>query len=96
MSYGRVSQPSGQVRLTNVAIVRLKRGGKRFEVAAYKNKARAREGEVAPFCPLTARPPQQVMNWRSKVETDINEVLQVPTVFLNVPKGIHVSARPQI
>ena len=27
-----------QVRLTNVAIVRLNRGGKRFEVAAYRNK----------------------------------------------------------
>ena len=27
-----------QVRLTNVAIVRLNRGGKRFEVAAYHNK----------------------------------------------------------
>ena len=27
-----------QVRLTNVAVVRLKKGGKRFEVAAYKNK----------------------------------------------------------
>ncbi|MND05075.1 hypothetical protein D3C83_256520 [compost metagenome] len=24
--------------LTNVAVVRLKRGGKRFEIAAYKNK----------------------------------------------------------
>lgn len=31
----------------------------------------------------------QVLNWRSKVETDINEVLQVPTVFLNVSKGVH-------
>ncbi len=27
-----------KVRLTNVAIVRLSRGGKRFEVACYKNK----------------------------------------------------------
>ena len=30
--------PVNQVRLTNVAIVRLKRGGKRFEIACYKNK----------------------------------------------------------
>ena len=28
---------SAQVRLTNVAIVRLKKNGLRFEVAAYKN-----------------------------------------------------------
>lgn len=33
-----VQQPVGQVRLTNVAIVRYKKMGKRFEVAAYKNK----------------------------------------------------------
>uniref|UniRef100_A0A7S0BCY2 Ribosome maturation protein SBDS n=1 Tax=Rhodosorus marinus TaxID=101924 RepID=A0A7S0BCY2_9RHOD len=31
-------QPVGQVRMTNVAVVRLKRKGKRFEVACYKNK----------------------------------------------------------
>lgn len=31
-------QPVGQKRLTNVAVVRLKRGGSRFEVACYKNK----------------------------------------------------------
>eukprot|EP00033_Pygsuia_biforma_P003670 GCRY01004020.1.p1 GENE.GCRY01004020.1~~GCRY01004020.1.p1 ORF type:complete len:272 (+),score=37.96 GCRY01004020.1:37-816(+) len=30
--------PVNQIRLTNVAIVRLKKGGKRFEVAAYPNK----------------------------------------------------------
>jgi ribosome maturation protein SDO1 len=34
----RLSLPVNQVRLTNVAVVRLKRNGKRFEVAAYKNK----------------------------------------------------------
>ena len=27
-----------QVPLTNIAVVRLKRGGKRFEIACYKNK----------------------------------------------------------
>ncbi|KAJ3057221.1 hypothetical protein HK097_010581 [Rhizophlyctis rosea] len=30
--------PVNQVRLTNVSIVRLKKGGKRFEIACYKNK----------------------------------------------------------
>eukprot|EP00467_Chlorarachnion_reptans_P025214 CAMPEP_0114520940 /NCGR_PEP_ID=MMETSP0109-20121206/19903_1 /TAXON_ID=29199 /ORGANISM="Chlorarachnion reptans, Strain CCCM449" /LENGTH=247 /DNA_ID=CAMNT_0001701977 /DNA_START=48 /DNA_END=791 /DNA_ORIENTATION=+ len=30
--------PVNQVRLTNVAVVRLKRKGKRFEIACYKNK----------------------------------------------------------
>jgi len=31
-------QPSNQIKLTNVSIVRLKKGGKRFEIACYKNK----------------------------------------------------------
>ena len=30
--------PTNQVRLTNVAIVRMKKAGKRFEIACYKNK----------------------------------------------------------
>ncbi|XP_056467165.1 ribosome maturation protein SBDS [Gadus chalcogrammus] len=30
--------PTNQIRLTNVAIVRMKRGGQRFEIACYKNK----------------------------------------------------------
>ena len=30
--------PTNQIRLTNVATVRYKKGGKRFEVACYKNK----------------------------------------------------------
>lgn len=31
-------QPVGQKRLTNVAVVRLKKHGMRFEIACYKNK----------------------------------------------------------
>jgi ribosome maturation protein Sdo1 len=63
-------------RLTNVSIVRMKKGGKRFEVscpssgltqiACYKNK---------------------VSEFRSGVETDLSEVLQIEQVFTNVPKG---------
>mmetsp|Transcript_107889 Transcript_107889/g.344359 ORF Transcript_107889/g.344359 Transcript_107889/m.344359 type:complete len:385 (+) Transcript_107889:121-1275(+) len=59
-------QPVTQKRLTNVAIVRLKTHGKRFEIAAYKNK---------------------VQNWREGIEKDINEVLQVVSVFTNVSRG---------
>eukprot|EP01083_Nonionella_stella_P209999 760685_1 len=33
-----LKQPVGFVRLTNVAVVRLHKGGKRFEVACYRNK----------------------------------------------------------
>ena len=61
------NQPVGQKRLTNVCIVRLKRCGKRFEVAAYRNT---------------------VIAWRDKVEKDIDEVLQVHTIYANLDKGI--------
>ncbi|XP_057521744.1 uncharacterized protein LOC130801844 [Amaranthus tricolor] len=60
-------QPIGQKRLTNVAVVRLKKHGNRFEIACYKNK---------------------VLSWRSRIEKDIDEVLQSHTVYSNVSKGI--------
>ncbi len=63
----RINQPSNQIKLTNVSLVRLKKGKKRFEIACYKNK---------------------VLEWRQGVETDLDEVLQIPSVvFLNVSKG---------
>uniref|UniRef100_A0A3P9LC93 Ribosome maturation protein SBDS n=2 Tax=Oryzias TaxID=8089 RepID=A0A3P9LC93_ORYLA len=58
--------PTNQIRLTNVAVVRMKKGGKRFEIACYKNK---------------------VMSWRTGAEKDLDEVLQTPSVFMNVSKG---------
>jgi ribosome maturation protein SDO1 len=33
-----LKQPVTQVRLTNVIVVRLKKNGKRFEIACYRNK----------------------------------------------------------
>lgn len=38
MSNARIGQPVGKVIMTNVAVVRMKKGGKRFEIACYKNK----------------------------------------------------------
>lgn len=61
----RVKQPVTQVRLTNVATVKMRRMGHRFEIACYKNK---------------------VVNWRNGVETDLDEVLQIRSVFENVSK----------
>jgi ribosome maturation protein SDO1 len=62
----QINQPSNQIKLTNVSLVRLKKGKKRFEIACYKNK---------------------VLEWRSGIETDLDEILQIPNVFLNVSKG---------
>ena len=62
----RINLPSNQIKLTNVSLVRLKKGKKRFEIACYKNK---------------------VLEWRSGIESDLDNVLQIPNVFLNVSKG---------
>ncbi|KAL7752013.1 hypothetical protein RI367_002541 [Sorochytrium milnesiophthora] len=62
----QIFTPTNQVRLTNVSVVRLKKGGKRFEIACYKNK---------------------VQEWRSGVETDLDNVLQTHSIFTNVSKG---------
>ncbi|KAJ1722031.1 hypothetical protein LPJ53_003499 [Coemansia erecta] len=66
MAGGKIFQPVTKIRLTNVSIVRLRKGGKRFEVACYKNK---------------------VTEWRTGVEKDIDEVLQIHQVYMNVSKG---------
>lgn len=34
----KIFTPSNRIQLTNVAVVRLKKGGSRFEIACYKNK----------------------------------------------------------
>ena len=62
----QLQQPANVIKLTNVSIVRLKKGKKRFELACYKDK---------------------ILEYRSGNETDLDNVLQVLTVFLNVSKG---------
>lgn len=43
--------PTNQIRLTNVAVVRIKKGGKRFEIACYKNKVMSwRSGAWVKWC----------------------------------------------
>ncbi|EFA09656.1 ribosome maturation protein SBDS [Tribolium castaneum] len=34
----KIFTPTNQIRLTNIAVVRMKKGGKRFEIACYRNK----------------------------------------------------------
>ncbi len=63
---GKINQPNTQIRLTNVSLVRMKKGKKRFEIACYQNK---------------------VHDFQSGVEKNIDEVLQIPQVFMNVSKG---------
>ena len=37
MPSAQISQPSNQIRLTNVSLVRMKKGKKRYESACYQN-----------------------------------------------------------
>jgi len=66
MPSAQINQPSNQIKLTNVSLVRMKKGKKRFEIACYKNT---------------------VTSYRAGNETDLDNVLQIPNVFLNVSKG---------
>ncbi|KAK5740968.1 hypothetical protein LTR17_004322 [Elasticomyces elasticus] len=66
MPSAQINQPSNQIRLTNVSLVRMKKGKKRFEIACYKNT---------------------VTSFRAGHETDLDNVLQIPNVFVNVSKG---------
>ncbi|XP_041456608.1 ribosome maturation protein SBDS-like [Lytechinus variegatus] len=43
---GTIFTPTNQIRLTNVAIVRIKKTGKRFEIACYKNKVMSWRNKV--------------------------------------------------
>lgn len=61
-----IKQPAGLIRLTNVSLIRMRKGKKRFEIACYQNK---------------------VQDFRLGVEKDLDEVLQIPQVFVNVSKG---------
>lgn len=66
MPSAQINQPSNQIRLTNVSLVRMKKGKKRYEIACYKNT---------------------VTSFRAGNETDLDNVLQIPNVFINVSKG---------
>ncbi|KAK3120817.1 hypothetical protein QOZ80_8BG0642140 [Eleusine coracana subsp. coracana] len=68
-------QPVGQKRLTNVAVVRLRKHGQRFEIACFPNK---------------------VLSWRTRVEKDLDEVLQSHTVYSNVSKGVLAKSKELI
>lgn len=63
---GKINQPNTQIRLTNVSLVRMKKGKKKFEIACYQNK---------------------IHDFKSGIEKNIDEVLQIPQVFVNVSKG---------
>ena len=58
--------------------MRLKKGGKRFE-GRFPLETRV--------LTIAACYKNKVLEWRSGVELDIDEVLQIHSVFLNVSKG---------
>ncbi|KYQ89716.1 Shwachman-Bodian-Diamond syndrome protein [Tieghemostelium lacteum] len=59
--------PVNNKTLTNIAVVRYKKGPSKFEIACY---------------------PSKVQSYRSKIEKDLNEVIQIHRIFTNVSKGV--------
>ena len=87
----KIFTPTNQIRLTNVAVVRMKKNGKRFEIACYKNKVVSwRNGMYVNiayniFCLDKIKYLLTFFYFFS--EKDIDEVLQTHSVFTNVSKG---------
>jgi len=80
-----IQQPSNQIKLTNVSLVRLKKGKKRC--TAPINPTRSHEPTLTPPKVELACYKNKVLEWRSGIEKDLDNVLQIPSVFLNVSKG---------
>mmetsp|Transcript_32479 Transcript_32479/g.79493 ORF Transcript_32479/g.79493 Transcript_32479/m.79493 type:complete len:253 (-) Transcript_32479:539-1297(-) len=75
-----LKQPVTQVRLTNVAVVRLKRHGKRFEIACYKNK-------VAAYRAGTEKDLDEVLQIDNTVFTNVSKGVAAKTADLQKAFG---------
>lgn len=51
----RINTPTNQKLLTNVAVVRMKKAGKRFEIACYKNKVESASPPMPTYKSLSLR-----------------------------------------
>ncbi|KAI9730214.1 MAG: hypothetical protein M1834_005978 [Cirrosporium novae-zelandiae] len=89
MPGGKINQPSNQIKLTNVSLVRLKKGKSSLPAVIttktpYSNPFFPHPGkkryEVACY-------KNKVLEYRTGAETDLDNVLQIPSVFLSVSKG---------
>jgi ribosome maturation protein SDO1 len=79
-----VKQPVGQKFLTNVAVVRHRAKGQEYQVTPPSRSAGGR-GLVIRL--QVACYKNKLSSWRSGIETDLDEVLQVRDVFTDVVNG---------
>ena len=78
-----IQQPSNQIRLTNVSLVRMKKGNNSSAKWSQDHGSfmvGKKRFEIACY-------KNKVLEWRSGAEKDLDNVLQIPNVFLNVSKG---------
>jgi len=79
-----INQPSNQIKLTNVSLVRMKKGAPSPAKLHTTTTNRVRTGkkrfEIACY-------KNKVLEYRNRIETDLSNVLQIENVFLNVSKG---------
>ena len=76
--------PTNQIRLTNVAVVRMKRGGKRFEIACYKNKVLSWRDKTYVYL--------LIYMWSGDVEKQFHTLNKL-FVFLSVRRTLTRSSR---
>lgn len=84
-----INQPSNQIKFTNVSVVRLKKG--KADVLKHRSTFRA---ALTCVCYLLGKKrfelacyKNKLLEYRSGAEKDLDNVLQVPTVFLSVSKA---------
>lgn len=83
MPAAQINQPSNQIKLTNVSLVRMKKGWSYHRPNIETNVDEVlgkKRYEIACY-------KNKVLEWRSGVEKDLDNVLQIPNVFINVSKG---------
>jgi hypothetical protein len=74
-----VKQPVGQKFLTNVAVVRYRVKGQEYQATHSRASSVARRQMSHVLCVQVACYKNKLSSWRSGIETDFDEVLQVRT-----------------
>jgi ribosome maturation protein SDO1 len=80
-----INQPSNQIKLTNVSLVRIKKGAP--IPANLWNTSLANISQTGKKRFEIACYKNKVLEYRNRIETDLSNVLQIENVFLNVSKG---------
>lgn len=76
----QINQPSNQIKFTNVSVVRLKKGMSASRPSSSLTSPGKKRFELACY-------KNKLLEYRSGAEKDLDNVLQIPTIFLSVSKA---------